>query len=162
MKELDLCADVTIASHKTLLDNLAEFNSNMLKWVEAVWINIFLERPSQDAFCLLYINFCICAAAFYIISIIFILLNYLKSDALSKAQTKYKGRSVFHIVDCCWRVCASQYRECNRILLLWRVMNYSTASAPAALHSYPWIALLKWPATPHWKENILLLQLAEI
>lgn len=31
MKELDLCADVTIASHKTLLDNLAEFNLNMLK-----------------------------------------------------------------------------------------------------------------------------------
>lgn len=122
----------------------------MLKWVEAVWINIFLERPSQDTFCLLYINFYICAAGFYIVSITFILLNYLKSNALSKAQTKYKGQSVFHIVDCCWRVCASQYRECNRVLLLWRVMNYSTASAPAALHSYPWIALLKWPATPHW------------
>lgn len=61
---------------------------------EYVWmnrnssVNIFLARPSWDTFCLLCINFCSYAAAFYIEGIIFKSLKYFKSSALGKGINK--------------------------------------------------------------------------
>lgn len=105
-------------------------------------------------FCLSYINFYNYAATFYIGGIIFELLNYFKRDALGKGINKVQRPVCFPHSRLLLKSLCQPVQRVQSCLTPLKEMNYSTASAPAAPHSYPWAVLLEWSAPLHGEASV--------